>query len=56
MCFRKRFGIASKIPNHFRKRPCGKPKSLFATFQVLNVPFSTRATTKFLVCQVFIEN
>ena len=36
MCFRKLLGIAPKIPNHFRKRPCGKSKSLFATSQVLN--------------------
>ena len=47
MCFRKLLEIASKIQNHFRKRPCGKPKSLFATSQVLNFPFSTRSSTKF---------
>ena len=47
MCFRKLLGIASKVPNHFRKRPCSKPKSLFATYQDLNLPFSTRPATKF---------
>ena len=47
MCFWKLLGIASKIPNHFRKRPCGKSKSLFATSQVLNFLFSTRSATKF---------
>ena len=47
MRYRKLFGIASKIPNHFRKSPCGQPKSLFATSQVLNFPFSTRSAAKF---------
>ena len=47
MCFRKLFGIASEIPNRFRKRPCGKPKPFFSTSQVLNFQFSNRSATKF---------
>ena len=55
--FVETFGIASRIPKHFKKRPGGKSKSLLATSQVSNFLFSTRSATKlkFLLAEYLLK-